>query len=452
MPTSSPKGEHRCKGGDRMVSISTLFNCAAADVTLERVRDLVSQAEPEGLTLEYKRGPTPKIALSVAAMANTYGGIILVGITDGTSGDRLVGISERDMTAVASSIYDSLEPPWEPELIPVQLEDKDGRYVLVIRVDHTVAPRPVLIKGAAWIRLQGRNSIADRSRLQELFTETPFTTRPESNLVSPINIQERRPDGSVEYDFVMRTGLVLPLGDSAKWRPFSEQVIDSLLEVLEASLLRVLPEPWPKQFSLKWDQFERYGFNRSRNAKAALKFKGPGSNVSLIESIVEVKAPELYGVVPGTLLFTLDIIGRIREYQAAAGCEQGDSESWRLQIGDLQAILKGLITLTGNPGVVSCLAKLAGIDPVRVGQLRKVDFQTGLPVTELLDTRGLELIPDSVLSRGTGGMFVDPSLDLNDPFERHEQIDCWLNQLALDAGLLGMERVLAQMKPREAGN
>jgi predicted HTH transcriptional regulator len=76
-----------------MTSIVTLFSCAAIDVTLERIPDLVDQGELGGLTLEYKFQRTPKIAESVAAMANTYGGIILVGITDGADAERLVGVS-----------------------------------------------------------------------------------------------------------------------------------------------------------------------------------------------------------------------------------------------------------------------------------------------------------------------------------------------------------------------
>jgi len=46
------------------------------------VRELVSQNLPESLTLEYKEIYSPGLVTSVAAMANSYSGLILVGVTD----------------------------------------------------------------------------------------------------------------------------------------------------------------------------------------------------------------------------------------------------------------------------------------------------------------------------------------------------------------------------------
>ncbi len=41
-------------------------------------------------------------------------------------------------------------------------------------------------------------------------------------------------------------------------------------------------------------------------------------------------------------------------------------------------------------------------------------------------------------------MLADPSLDLGSPTDRHQQIDDWLQQMSLDSGLFGMERVLGE--------
>jgi phage tail tape-measure protein len=43
-------------------------------------------------------------------------------------------------------------------------------------------------------------------------------------------------------------------------------------------------------------------------------------------------------------------------------------------------------------------------------------------------------------------MLADPALDLSNPVERAEQVDRWLNQMATDAGLLGMEQLVAAMR------
>jgi hypothetical protein len=98
-----------------VVSTHSLFLTAAADITQTRVRDLVEQNLPEGFTLEYKEAYTPRVVDSVAAMANTYGGLILVGVTDGVGADRLVGVDPDAVTTqIVSSCHDRIEPPWEP--------------------------------------------------------------------------------------------------------------------------------------------------------------------------------------------------------------------------------------------------------------------------------------------------------------------------------------------------
>lgn len=149
----------------------SLFACPAADVTLERVRELAGHDLPESLTLEYKERFSPSLVKSVAALANSYGRLILVGIRDQPGPGRLAGVPEQAVVQIANACHEKLEPPWQPEIIPVRMtDDEAGRYVLVVRVDPAKAPRPVLIDGAAPIRLYGRNATADRARLGQLFS------------------------------------------------------------------------------------------------------------------------------------------------------------------------------------------------------------------------------------------------------------------------------------------
>ena len=100
-----------------MTSERSLFACAAADVTLDRVRQLVAQDLQESLTLEFKERFSPRFVTGIAAMANSYGRIILVGITDRR---ELRGVSESALAQVVSACCE-LEPPWEPEIIPVRV-------------------------------------------------------------------------------------------------------------------------------------------------------------------------------------------------------------------------------------------------------------------------------------------------------------------------------------------
>ena len=101
--------------------MTSLFSSPAADITLDQVRELVSQNLPESLTLEYKETYSPGLVTSVAAMANSYGGLILVGVTDQAQPNRLVGVPEATVVQIVNACHDKLEPPWEPQIIPVAL-------------------------------------------------------------------------------------------------------------------------------------------------------------------------------------------------------------------------------------------------------------------------------------------------------------------------------------------
>src|SRR5258708_4415515 len=118
-----------------VTSTTSLFACAPADVTFDRVAELVGHDPPESLTLEFKERYSPDVVRSIAAMANSYGGLILIGVTDGPGSERLAGVPDTAIVQVANACHESLEPPWQPEIIPVPLAGNAGLYVLVIRVD-----------------------------------------------------------------------------------------------------------------------------------------------------------------------------------------------------------------------------------------------------------------------------------------------------------------------------
>lgn len=73
----------RCGRGDlALTSWHSLLFCAQADVTIERITSLAATTGTEPLTLDFKQKAPPRVAECVASMANSHGGLILVGITD----------------------------------------------------------------------------------------------------------------------------------------------------------------------------------------------------------------------------------------------------------------------------------------------------------------------------------------------------------------------------------
>jgi hypothetical protein len=121
----------------------------------------------------------------------------------------------------------------------------------------------------------------------------------------------------------------------------------------------------------------------------------------------------------------------------------------RLTVLDLYKTLDALLaTLTSND-VVRSLANLAGIDPVVVPRPGNLFFQTGPEVGELLSLDGLTPIEGAGPSHGAQ-VLANPGLDLANPAERQAQLDDWLQQIALDAGLRGMESLLTAYHQQQA--
>lgn len=422
-----------------MTSTTSIFASPAADVTLDRVRDLVRQNLPESLTLEYKEDFTPRLVTSVAAMANSYGGVILVGVTDSPAEDRLVGVQEPTVTQVVNACHEKLEPPWEPEIIPVPL--KDDRLVLVIRVDPARAPRPLFIDNKAPIRLQGRNATADRSRLAQLFADAATSPASTGWRIKPPQLPQGA-DGSASVDFLLHSGLILPLGERAIYRPISDGSVNSLATALNDSQLATQLAGWAGRVGIQsLNQFRRYGFNRSRRARLVWQAVIEGPVPYPIESTAVVNLPDSYGA-SGTLEFALTITTGLGLIPAGQAFHFG-RQPWRLSLADLYESIDGmLITLTSNE-VVAALADLADTDPVLVPQPANLYFLTGREVSELVVLDDLAPVPEAGPSRGAS-LLADPSFDLRSAAERHSQIDNWMVQLVLDAGLTGAEKFLTR--------
>src|SRR4051812_13164349 len=84
---------------------------ALADVTAERLTDLINHGED--LVVERKREPPggPKFGAEVASLANMLGGFVLIGVTDGK---RIVGYETPPRTDLQSHIGNVLRRAVSP--------------------------------------------------------------------------------------------------------------------------------------------------------------------------------------------------------------------------------------------------------------------------------------------------------------------------------------------------
>lgn len=427
--------------------VTPLFAASMADLTIERIRALAARADQvESQTLEFKREYSSSLLKSIAAMANTYGGMILVGVNDHAADgeDRVVGVDAQSaLDQIVSGCYEKFDPPWEPKFITVPLDDGSGRSVIVIKVDPNSAPRPLLMDMKAPIRLSGRNASADRDRLLALAREDRLAEAVPmgQHVMSPQIPQDN--DGSATADFVLRTGINVPIGEAAAWRPLSERTLATLTKALNDSALPGALLGICHGAVDGFHHFRRAGHNRSRRARLAWHTGSKEPAGFPVEAVVTVVLPDAYVANHGVAQVQIDVISRLHRFAAAFGDHKF---SYVYPVPDLCGLLEGILATVVDPSVVAALADLADVEEVLVAQPQQLHLVAGDAVSALLHPEGLAPVPGD--SGGShGGIFMaNPALDLRVESECREQVDNWMRQLGLDAGLSGMEALIDRIR------
>ncbi|WP_433474936.1 AlbA family DNA-binding domain-containing protein [Spirillospora sp. CA-142024] len=432
-------------------------------MTIDQIRRLVAMVGPESPTLEYKADMSTSIAKAVAALANTYGGLVLVGVTD----DRKVtGVKEKTLERVSEHCHSAIEPPWVPEIVPVPMDDDSGKYVLVIRVVPGVGPRPLLIEGAAPVRHHNTTHPASWQQLAALFAESDTQVQSDPWAIRPPNApRDSFGDADEHVDLSIRSGLNIAIDPRAAWLPLREQDVNQLADALNGSdLVGQLTDLISGGGGCSIRKFHRRGHNRSRTIRLQWQGLPPGwtsSHPVPVEALLSAEVPGGYGQTATHLLVHLDVTIRIANWLRmqethwvpANGSQQDRPEpDWQINVEELGGLMDALVAALVDQHVVSSLAELAQIDSLAVPQPRVLHMVTARrPIPQILDTGRLTAIPEAGNSHGAH-LLADPGLDLTDPGSRHDQVDAWLVQTALDAGLLGMEELLTSRPPPRATN
>lgn len=429
-----------------MAAIHPLIHAHPSDVTIERIRTLV-QVGPESPVVEYKEKFVKTIARGVAALANTYGGLLLIGVTDD---QKLLGVTEKTSESVAEHCRSKIEPPYVPEILPVALDQDADRYVLVLRVVPGTYPRPLLVDGVAWVRHHNTTHPADWGRLRDIFIEGSGEPHQEGawNIVAPQ--LPRAAGGAIDetVDLVLRSGLTVAMTSHAMWRPLPESTVAAYINTLNNSpLAQALADHVISDVGgASINRYRHKGVNRSRSVR--LEWSGspsgwPSDAQPPVEACASLEVPGAYGT-PGTRLHAeIDVI--IRFSAIADPARQPPAPTWRITAKQLHELIDAMLATLTTKEVAEALAELADVDPMAMPQPRVMHLVTARPVTEVLDTTGLRAIPDAGTSRGAH-LRADPARDLATSDDRSAQAKDWLTQIALDAGLLGtQQRVLDRL-------
>jgi hypothetical protein len=156
----------------------SFFDLPPASIDFQALDAFLTERLPESLNLDYKRQLSDGVFETIVAMANTYGGIVLVGVDEDPNDPTRplvppVGVDPAERERLVNQSYTRFQPPFAPDVVPVPLPD--GKVVLVIRVDAARAERPVVLTrkddNRILVRFEARNASADRYRMASLFSE-----------------------------------------------------------------------------------------------------------------------------------------------------------------------------------------------------------------------------------------------------------------------------------------
>lgn len=188
--------------------------------TYADVEAFLAEKIPEGLRLDYKRTVTDKIERTIAAMANSEGGVIVIGVDEERAtrkpqlppvGIDLAGQAERVQSKAYQAIY---EPITALDIRDFPSSDDAERGVLVVRVQpsehapHAVDQGHTILRRVGAQAMKEGNDLDDRmdlDRIGWLFERRQRNrqlidaslTRYESLLLS-----EPPPDGHYRFDIV----------------------------------------------------------------------------------------------------------------------------------------------------------------------------------------------------------------------------------------------------------
>jgi len=442
-----------------MTSWHSMLACAQADVTIERIISLAATTGTEPLTVDFKEKATSRLADCVASMANASGGLILVGITD--TDRKVVGVRTDTLAHVADMLATRLDPAdWLPEMFEVALgDDQPGKYVLVIRIRPELAPRPVMVQRTVgsgddkssmfWIpvRIPGGTRQATRAEIGALFAEQPSATTVQGgqwDFDAP-----QLPQGGIDEpagvaDMVLKTGLRVRPGPACPGRPLSERAVGELAAALDKSPLARALFDLTGLMSGGLYNFRRRG-RPNTSGTATLVWQIASGEIPPFQVTVRVVAPGQYGHSHiQTLDVSVEIVSRLSSWLRSASSRQlpPPGTHRRLEAAEWAALLDAMIASLTEPRVVAAIADLANVDPILVPPPCVLHLVSDDEIAGFLPPQ-LQPITGATGSRGAH-LQADPALTLADPADRAQQVTRWLCQIAADAGLTGMERLVAQ--------
>lgn len=150
-----------------------IYTSPIDSITWSAVEEFCAQGIAEGAYLDYKVDFPTKLANTIAAMANTLGGVVLIGVEEDTDGKPklpLVGIPlDRGLAErVTNIVLTNITPPVFPE-VTVCSDASRAKAIVVIRVPQSPdTPHAIQKNTRVYLRTGNRNNPEELATLDQV--------------------------------------------------------------------------------------------------------------------------------------------------------------------------------------------------------------------------------------------------------------------------------------------
>jgi len=152
-----------------------IFSKSINELNIDDIRIFCEKGIKEGFTLDYKEDFPNNLEKTICAFANTFGGVILLGVEENQEGKPIMPIKGIDFERglherVVNIILDNIYPPLFPEIEVVRFQDNgNDKAVVVIRIPQSdMTPHLIDNKRKVYIRTDNRNKPEEVATIDQI--------------------------------------------------------------------------------------------------------------------------------------------------------------------------------------------------------------------------------------------------------------------------------------------